>query len=73
MSDYLQVPTLEPVTYDISNQTGCVPVEEVLSTLHGMVVWGDAIKIGEICFFAGLALGIITMYFWYRGRVKDDS
>ncbi|MBE3136065.1 MAG: hypothetical protein IMZ43_01510 [Thermoplasmata archaeon] len=71
MSDYIQIPTITPIPYDVANQTGCVPITDVISALHTMVRYGDAIKFGELCFFAGLIIGILVTYFWYRGRIKE--
>lgn len=43
-----------------------IPIEQ----MHLFTLRADAVALGYLCFFAGLAIGVLVLYFWYRGRIK---
>lgn len=48
--------TAVPTPVDLSNLTTCIPAEEIAQLLPMLVFKTDAIKLGILCFLAGMAI-----------------
>lgn len=66
----LAVPTTIP-TLNISNITGCIPVEKVIESMPYLVLKQDALNLATICFFAGFIIGLAGMWYWMTAREED--
>lgn len=56
------MPVYKYVEYDLTNATGCIPVEHYLDSLQYITLKTDAIKLGVYCFIAGMLLVIVIQY-----------
>ena len=67
MTDLMIIPeiTLRQITNDGSYIH--IPIEQ----MHLFVLRADAEILGVLFLFAGLIIGILVTYFWYRGRIKE--
>lgn len=67
MTDMIVIPeiTLRQITNNGSYIH--IPIEQISL----FVMRADAETLGYLCFFAGLIIGVVGTYFWYRGRIKE--
>lgn len=69
MSTSITLP--DTVIREITNDGSFVhiPVEQ----MKEFVLYSDALTLGALCLFIGLALGITVTYLWYRQEQKDGN
>jgi hypothetical protein len=65
MSQYDIVQTMQ-TPIDLSNVSQCIPHDQFMAMLPDLVLKADAIKLGLICFAAGMIVKAIIDYIFER-------